>query len=185
MFSCTKIHLLLVKWLCLSFESRVLTCPSKRSNLSVWLLSQHPTHTHLWVWPLLLDSCLHPTVTVTPSDLNYANRSNSLQRFGSIHTSTIVSIIRCIRTTGACAPGSRRMKLLKTVATWLDRYFAGSQGETAWKRGQISDVSVICDDVHYFLWTMLKVNWFCAICNSRGFLSHEWFVIWHFLYCYF
>jgi hypothetical protein len=83
---------------------------------------------------LLFESCSHPTVTVTPSDLNYANRSNSLQRFGSIHTSTIASMILRIRTTGACAPGSRRMILLKTVATWLNRYFAGSQGGGAKKR---------------------------------------------------
>jgi len=42
--------------------------------------------------------------------------------------------------------------------------------ETAWKRGRISDVSVMCDDVLCFLWAVLKVNWFCAICNSRGFI---------------
>ena len=136
-FSCTRIHLQRIHLSndCVSVSShafwRVL---SNKVNwvFGCWVNIPH-THTserH----SLLFEGCLRPTVTVTPSDLNSVNESNSLQRFWLIHTSTITSMILRIRTTGTCAPGSHRMKLLKTVATWLDRYYAGSQGGGAKKR---------------------------------------------------
>ena len=64
--------------------------------------------------------CLLSTVTVTPSDSDYVNRSASIQRFRSIHTtlsrrSRVRFFVFVPR--GTCALGSHRTKSLETVAT--------------------------------------------------------------------
>ena len=65
---------------------RALTCPFKQSNPSMWsLLSWHPTHTHLWVRLSVFFKLFVSTVMVQPSDLDYVNRSASLQQFQLIH----------------------------------------------------------------------------------------------------
>ena len=104
------------------------------------------THTHLWVVS---------TVTVTPSDSDYVNRSSSLQPFWKIHTMQSRQSLRFFAfirffafvPRGACEPGSRRMKSLQTVATmavtgirhWIilfcERYWLAEK--TAWKRRKI------------------------------------------------
>jgi len=68
----------------------------------------------------IFQRCLLSTVTVTPSDLDYVNRSASIQRFRSIHTtrswrSRVRFFVFVPR--GTCTPGSRCTKSLETVAT--------------------------------------------------------------------
>jgi len=80
------------------------------SNKVIWVTAcwvnisrTHTSERH----SLLFKGCLRPTVTVMQSDLNYVNKRIFFNDFGSTITSTILRI----RTTGACAPDSRRMKL--------------------------------------------------------------------------
>jgi hypothetical protein len=70
-----------------------------------------------------------------------------------------------------------------------DCYCAGGLGRGAKNNpgnGENRDKSSNCDsyvtcvDVRCFLWTILQLNWCCAICISRGWFDKE-FVIWHFL----
>jgi len=87
-------------------------------------------HIHPFEWDsLFFQSCLLSTVTVTPSDSDYVNRSASLQRFQLIHTSTIASTILRIVSWGAFAPSSSRTKLWETVAT---RVVTGIRHRIVW-----------------------------------------------------
>jgi len=94
------------------------------SNKVIWVLGHcwfNTPHMHSSEWDFLFfQSCLLSTVTVTPSDSDYVNRSTSVQRFRLIHMTpsrrsreTFLALVP----QGACAPGSRRTKSLDTVAT--------------------------------------------------------------------
>jgi len=59
-----------------SASSRALTCPFKQSNASVWSLfklSWHLTHTHLWVRLSIFLKLFVSTVTVPPNESDYVN----------------------------------------------------------------------------------------------------------------
>jgi len=94
------------------------------SSKIIWVLGHcwvNSKHIYTCGWnSLLFQSCLLSTVTVIPSDLDYVNRSASIQRFRLIHTTPSQrSRVRFFAFVprGACAPGSRRTKSLETVAT--------------------------------------------------------------------
>jgi len=98
------------------------------SNKVIWVLGHcrlKTLHIHTSEWDSLFQVfqiCLLSTVTVTPSDLDYVNRSASIRHFRWIHTTpSRWSRVRCFPflPQGACTPscGSRRTKSLETVAT--------------------------------------------------------------------
>jgi len=51
------------------------------------------------------------------------------------------------------------------LASFQEHILTNAQDATTWLG---CDVAVTCDDVRCFLWTVLELNWCCAICISRG-----------------
>jgi len=92
------------------------------SNKVIWALGHcwvdiPHIYTHEWDCLFFFQSCLLSTVTVTPSDSDYVNRSASLE-LNILHiTSTIASTILCIRTTGCMRSRQSPYEMLETVAT--------------------------------------------------------------------
>jgi len=168
------------------------------SNEVIWVLG------HCWVdiphiytseWDSLFSQSFLPsTVTVTPSDLDYVNRSASLQQFWLMHTSTVASTIFRIRTTGYMHTRQSPYEIVEDCsdegASLLCQGPRRRREETAWKRRRIKKSLVV---VMFLVRVMTCIVFYQLFWNWIGvvrFVPHEvWsgkgFVTWHFFYGYF
>jgi len=142
-------------------------------------------HTSEWD-SLFFHSCLLSTVTVTPSDSDYVNRSASVQRFRIIHTTlswrSRIQFFAFV-SRGACTSRSRRTKSLETVATRVVTVISHCIREV-----------LACKRIMFMLRVMTHVVSYKLFWNWIGFVqfqfvSHEvlfdkGFVIWHFFFCF-
>ena len=163
------------------------------SNKVIWVLGRFWVdipHIHTSEWDtLFFQSCSLSTVTVTPSDSDYVNRSASPPRFRSIYTSTIASTSStgCMRTrqspykiVGDCSDEGGSL-LCQGPRRWRE--------ETAWKRRRVkTSLVVVMFLLRVMTCVVFYINCFeiklvmCDLYLTRFDLTKNlWF--WHFFYC--